>query len=129
MRSRAGQLSGTGPDAARLFAFSLGLALSEAKSRFDTRRAAELREAFVDPIPAEIIRLPSAMSVPAIGAMGCQIALRRRRQPAGGMYSYEPGSRSFEPIDGSVAGRMIATDDRAPRRWLAAGFTGNWVMG
>jgi carbonic anhydrase len=34
----------------------------------------------------------------------------------GDMYSYEPGSRSFELIDGSVAGRMIARLDGGSRR-------------
>jgi hypothetical protein len=107
MRGRATAIVREGPDP------TVAILLASLNDAFDA--GTEQRWAFVDPIPAEIIWLLLAMSVFAIGALGCQIALRRRRHPAGGMYSYEPGSRSFEPIDGSVAGRMIARKGCRPK--------------
>src|SRR5918993_1258731 len=81
MRGCATAIVREGPDP------TVAILLASLNDAFDA--GTEQRWAFVDPIPAEIIWLLLAMSVFAIGALGCQIALRRRRHPAGGMYSYE----------------------------------------
>jgi hypothetical protein len=93
---------------------AVAILLASLNEAFDA--GTEQRWALVDPIPAEIIWLLLAMSVLAIGALGYQIALRRRRRPAGDMYSYEPGGRSSELIDGSVARRIMARLDDGSRR-------------
>ena len=58
---------------------AVAILLASLNEAFDS--SAAQRWAFVDPIPAEIIWLLLAMSVLAIGAMGYQIALGRRRHP------------------------------------------------